>query len=569
MPQEDSLRSHPWKARRKNFEWNRWCTFAAGIMAMFLSGPIFTFGVIHSAIKDLLGATELQVQLIGVAGDIGLWAKLLPGLCFDRFGARMTFVVGAVFAGTGYAMMWVALKSAWSPTAVAFAWFLAGQGSGFVYLAALFASTKNFAWEDRGYVTGVLACAFGTSAAVLSSLYGGCLGGHVEEHTCIDGWIGGSVPDYMLMLAVAAPSFSLLAAVFSHVHEGSEPGDGDHANRRFACLYILLLALIVTVFGMKLAGAFLDQSISSWGNYIVMALIAVFLLLPLGAGPARQRLPSTSSETNAPSVELVSPHAALGDASGCFSSSDELAGDQGVCRGRPNNNGKQDEDTSPTTSGDDKVAEIRHESRSAFQHPVFWILFFVFGITVGADLMTLNIISAEVVSRDMKKQATGVLVVVQMGFDTLGRLCSGLLAGKIVPDTGLLLLAPILTVLGQALLACAPRDSLYVACALLGASDGMMWTAGPLYVARVFGLQHVGFNFGVAVLGAAVFQAGLSLLIEPAVYTAHLQPGEEVCHGAACFANLHWIAFGLACCAVVGAVHIHRHTSSPEDVSRL
>jgi len=498
--------------------WNRWLTLTAGIFAMLCTGPIFTFGAIHNSIKAMLATSELQVQLIGVAGDIGLWTKVFPGLAFDLLGARATMLGGAVLTGLGYLLMYSALLNQWSPMVVAGAWFLAGEGSGFVYTSALFSSTKNFAPAERGMVTGVLACSFGTSATVFGSLLGGCLGGRVDAGgECHEGFLGGSVTNYMLLLGFVVPAVTILAALGTQVREGHAAGAGDRIGHRFTMLLIGLSALIAVVFSKNLVEKLVDPSIKTWANYLILALLAVFLCLPIGAGPARAQ---------APKAAAADAEAASGNESASTSSSSAAA------------------DAAASTG------------RSAECQPLFWSHFVAFGITVGVDLMTLNVLSAIATARGMEHGAAGPLVVVQMGFDTMGRLASGFLVGRL-RLTHLLVLAPALSAIGQILLAGGSSAGLYIACATLGLSDGIMWTMGPLFVGKAFGLEHVGRNFGITVLSAALFQASFSLGLEPLVYRQHKAPGETVCMGSSCFGTTHRIACIFAGVAVLAALHVH------------
>lgn len=494
--------------------WNRWITLTAGIFAMLCAGPMFTFGAIHSSIKTMLGATELQVQLIGVAGDIGLWTKVFPGLAFDLFGARATMLGGAALSAIGFTLMYLALLNQWQPMLVAGAWFLAGEGGGFVYTSALFANTKNFAPKDRGIVTGILACMFGTSATVLGSLLGGCLGGEIDgDGACQGGFLGGSVVNYIVLLAIVIPVFTFLAALATRVREGHAAGARDHAGRRFAVLLAGLSILIAVVFSKNLVEQLVEPSIKTWANFVILALLSLFLCISAGAGPA-----------------------------GAAPSKDATA-DSEVDRGQ--------ESTAVSSSTDGAKAK-----RPAEYQALFWSHFLAFGIVVGVDLMTLNILSAIVTSRSMEHETAGVLVVIQMGFDTAGRLASGFLVGRF-SLTHLLILSPCFSVVGQILLAGGSSIGLYIACAMLGLSDGIMWTMGPLFVGKAFGLERVGRHFGITVLSAALFQATLSLGLEPFVYQQHTSPGETDCVGSSCFAATHWTACANACVAVAAALHVH------------
>ena len=55
-----------------------------------VSGSVFTYGSIGGQVKEALGATEAEAQLIGVAGNVGLWTNVVGGLLLEKIGARPT-----------------------------------------------------------------------------------------------------------------------------------------------------------------------------------------------------------------------------------------------------------------------------------------------------------------------------------------------------------------------------------------------------------------------------------------------------------------------------------------------
>jgi len=188
----------------------------------------------------------------------------------------------------------------------------------------------------------------------------------------------------------------------------------------------------------------------------------------------------------------------------------------------------------------------------------FWALFTAFGITVGADIMTLNLLASLVKSRGMMPTVSYFCVIVVMGCDTYLRFLSGFSVGKGMSPTRLLIWGPILMILGMVLLASSHSvGALYAACVLIGASDGIMWGLGPLLAGMAFGLRSGGRNFGFVVLGAVCFTLLLSFGLEPTVYQAHTRPGAKVCTGHGCFGATLWASAGLGCIGTAAAVVLH------------
>lgn len=170
--------------------------------------------------------------------------------------------------------MWRGLKNQWSPGSVALAWFLAGHGSGWIYIATLFTNLKNFPPVQRGFVVGVMACFFGTSSAVWVLILNGCVGGHYENSTnllpqlpadtqkmiCVDGGLGGDVVAYMAVLAITIPTVVLISTLVTRhivVEEDSHAGE----ERRFAGILGLTLMLIVFICTSNFFALEMDLSI--------------------------------------------------------------------------------------------------------------------------------------------------------------------------------------------------------------------------------------------------------------------------------------------------------------------
>jgi hypothetical protein len=113
-------------------------------------------------------------------------------------------------------------------------------------------------------------------------------------------------------------------------------------------------------------------------------------------------------------------------------------------------------------------------------------------------------------------------VILVMAADTLNRFVAGVLVSNGIQLTTLLPLGPILMVIGHMMLAKNVGVwVLYTACIVIGLSDGICWSIGPLLVAHLFGLKAAGKIFGAIVLAAACFALLLSLGVEPAVYQQH------------------------------------------------
>mmetsp|Transcript_111208 Transcript_111208/g.309712 ORF Transcript_111208/g.309712 Transcript_111208/m.309712 type:complete len:564 (+) Transcript_111208:109-1800(+) len=531
--------------------WNRWVSLAAGVYLMVIAGPVFSFGSISNAVQQQLDATEHQKQLISTAGNVGLWTNVVGGLVFDSFGARPTMLAGALLAACGYACMYLALVQRWHPLAAAAAWAVVGHGSGWLYISTLFANVKNFLPAERGFVVGTMSCFFGVSATIMIAVLDGCIGGSIAtDGTCVNGFLGGSVTGYIGFLAVVVSVVGIVGALLTHVEERTSTAGDDRANLRFNLLLAGVLALVAFICGSNIYALTMSPSLRTWANFVLFALLAPFLALPFAAGPAQSGNGSNTEpeaskdlmdEGRSPFVPKEVP---------------EKAKEDQVDEGGTSLMPKEVPEKAPVMCVLPMMEGMGPSEVVCTKR--FWALWFVFGVTVGTYIMTLNNMVSIAASRDVGALAGHMCVVLATSSDTFSRFVSGFVVGKGLPPTLLLACGPILMCSGQlALIFGGSAIPLYIACVPLGLSDGIMWTLGPLLTGKAFGLRSSGRNFGLIVLSAATFALLLLLGLEPTVYSAHLQPGESVCHGAGCFGLTHGVTAGLNVSAVLTAALLH------------
>jgi len=325
----------------------------------------------------------------------------------------------------------------------------------------------------------------------------------------------------MAMLALVVPCVTIVGAVLTWVHEGHTPAAGDDASKRFGALLAGALLVVAFICGSNYYAMAIDATIRQWSSIVLVALISVFIFLPAGASPVEEF-----------TKEAAVPHATQAATKGA-------AGSTSV---------------PPPSLGPHEAVQTRR----------FWALFVAFGITVGTDIMNLNLLASLVKSRGMEPVVAYFCVIVVMGCDAPMRFLSGFSVGKGVSPTGLLICGPILMIFAQMLLASSHSvGALYAACVLIGASDGIMWGLGPLLSSKAFGLASAGRNFGFVVLGAACFTLVLSFGLEPTVYQAHTPPGANVCTGHGCFQATLWVSANLGLIGAVAAMVLHVQMEPP------
>merc|ERR1712190_274854 len=187
----------------------------------------------------------------------------------------------------------------------------------------------------------------------------------------------------------------------------------------------------------------------------------------------------------------------------------------------------------------------------------FWALLFAFGVTIGADIGTTHTFSGVVQSRYQEKIIGSLGAIVFSSTDAFTRFASGVAMSAGITPTKLLICSPILMSLGQLFMAASTSNVCFlVACALFGFSDGIGWTVVPLLTGKLFGLRSSATNFGLVVLGAAFFIMVVNPLFVSSVVRNHIQPGETVCYGRACYSLSQRVIAGLGLIATLAAVYV-------------
>ncbi|CAK0811024.1 unnamed protein product, partial [Prorocentrum cordatum] len=416
-------------------------------------------------------------------------------------------------ASAGCGVLSAALRLRAHPAVAALGWLAAGHGSGWVYISTLFANMSNFHRKERGFVVGIMACFFGASSAVLVALLGGCLGGHFSGGACQGGFMGGSVQTYTAFLAVCIPAVVVPGALLTSRAE-AEPApspDCERAPRRFGAVAALAMALVSVISVQPVRGP---------GGPLGADLVEL-----RGAAAAR------------PAAARAAGHwALLGAPPGPQGRPAPGVADRGAAGGRPARGGPR---------------AVRGRAHVGVLDPLG-------GLRAhrGRRPLHAELRGSIVESRSLGDDVPRLCVVVAMSCDAATRFATGTAASRGAPLLGLLALGPLLLVAAQGVLLCdalAGVAPLYAACALLGVSDGAMWSTGPLLVGHTFGLRSAGRLFGLVVLAAAGFTLVFMLGVEPWVYKAHVPPGGGACRGPECFRQTHLL---IGACGAVAACSV-------------
>uniref|UniRef100_A0A251USJ4 Putative nodulin-like protein n=1 Tax=Helianthus annuus TaxID=4232 RepID=A0A251USJ4_HELAN len=120
-----------------------WVGFAAAVWVGIAAGNSYCFPLYSHALKSVLGFTQQQLTVLGVANDLGENTGILPGIAFLFLGMVLFWLaITQTVQNLPYWILWIALV-------------LAANSSAWLGTAVIVTNLRNFPLS-RGTVAGLL-----------------------------------------------------------------------------------------------------------------------------------------------------------------------------------------------------------------------------------------------------------------------------------------------------------------------------------------------------------------------------------------------------------------------------
>ncbi|SNX81493.1 uncharacterized protein MEPE_00198 [Melanopsichium pennsylvanicum] len=208
-------------------------SLAGSVTVALSAGSNYAFSSFAPQLQESLHLTSTQINLIGIAGNAGVYlSSPLWGRFIDNRGPQTALIVAAILVPMGYAGLSMSYTGQWSQhsTTVLFALnLLTGLGNSGGFTAAMNAQAKSWGGSRRGTATALVLSGFGLSAFFYSSL----------SHLLFPGNTG----DYLLLLAFGSMTSMLIGlglikiippidAIEVGQVETATRGNGNYRRRR-------------------------------------------------------------------------------------------------------------------------------------------------------------------------------------------------------------------------------------------------------------------------------------------------------------------------------------------------
>lgn len=510
-----------------------WVGLAAAVWVQIASGNAYSFPLYSHSLKSVLGLSQQQLTILGVANDLGENVGILPGIASNKYPPWVVLSVGVLASFFGYGVIWLAVSDTLHNMPYWVLWLalvVATNSSAWLGTAVLVTNMRNFPLS-RGTVAGILKGYVGLSAAVFTEVY-----------TMV---LKGSASSLLLFFTLGIPAICL--ALMYYVRPCTPASEADPSeNAHF--LFTQGASVVLAVFLLTTTILKDVLTLSDALSYTFIAIMVVLLMAPL-AIPVKMTLFPSSKKLNRPAGSsdnltvrdpLLTQSTSEGNLTNLNYGEDIsevdvlLAVGEGAVKIKKKRKPRRGEDFT---------------FREAIVKADFWLLWSVNFLGVGSGVTVLNNLAQIGVSLGFNDTTTLLSLFSFCNF--LGRLGGGVVSEYFVklntiPRTFLTTVTQVIMVMTYLLYASALSGTLYVATALLGICYGVQFGVMIPTSSELFGLKNFGLIFNFMGLGNPIGAFLFSGILAGYVYdTEEAKQGGSTCMGPNCFRLTFFVLAGV------------------------
>ncbi|XP_068641717.1 protein NUCLEAR FUSION DEFECTIVE 4 [Aristolochia californica] len=519
-----------------------WVGLGAAVWVQIAAGSPYNFPLYSHSLKSVLGYSQQQLTILGVANDLGENVGLLPGIVCNKLPPWVMLLIGTLSCFLGYGVLWLAVSRNVESLPYWLLWValvVATHSSAWLGTGVLVTNMRNFPLS-RGTVAGILKGYVGLSAAVYTEIYSGVL--------------SNSSSNLLLFLTVGIPAICLAMMYFVRPCTPASEEDSSEKNHflftQVASIFLGAYLLITTILGDVL-------SVSSAVSYTFVGIMVLLLLAPL-AIPIKMTIfpqarmsgmlsqsPSTDHLISAEQTDKTEP---LLNESSSTANLGNLQNGEDVSMLLAEGEGAIKKKRRPRRGED-------FNFRQAVVKADFWLLFLVYFFGVGSGVTVLNNLAQIGIALGVND--TTILLSIFSFCNFVGRLGGGVVSeyfvrSKTIPRTIWMTCTQVIMIVSYLLFASALDGTLYASTALLGICYGVQFSIMVPTASELFGLKNFGIIYNFMLLGNPLGAFLFSGLLAGYVYDKEVtkQFGDMIgssvsCLGPNCFRLTFYVLAGV------------------------
>nr|XP_043630169.1 protein NUCLEAR FUSION DEFECTIVE 4-like [Erigeron canadensis] len=486
----------------------KWMGFVTAVWVQAISGNNYTFSNYSDALKSLMALTQLQLNNLSVAKDVGKAFGLLAGLSSDRISPSALLLIGSIEGFIGYGVQWLVVSQRIQPLPywqMCIFLCMGGNSTTWMNTAILVTCIRNFR-KNRGPVSGILKGYVGLSTAIFTDICTALFNNDPAR--------------FLLMLSVVPAVICFFAIIFlRETPPATTTAEEKSESRYFAIFNVLAVIIAVYLLIFDITG--------DHGHMLSQAFCIVLLILlatPI-AVPVYLAIQNfiRSEHVKTLDVEATTTEPLL-------------------VRNEPETT--EEKEVIPVLEKVFPVIGEEHTVFEAFKTLDFWILFVSFLCGVGTGLAVQNNMGQMGLALGYVDVSIFVSLTSIWGF--FGRIGSGSVSEYFIKKAGTPrplwnAAAQILMAVGYILMAIAMPGSLYIGSIVVGICYGVRLAITVPTASELFGLKYYGLIYNILILnlplGSFLFSGLLAGFLYDAEATA-TAGGGNTCVGAHCYRNV-------------------------------
>ncbi|KAM0033362.1 putative MFS transporter superfamily [Helianthus debilis subsp. tardiflorus] len=511
-----------------------WVGLAAAVWVQIASGTTYSFPLYSQSLKSVLGLSQQQLTILGVANDLGVNVGILPGIASNKYPPWVVLLVGVVASFFGFGLIWLAVSQTLHNMPYWILWLalvVATNSGAWMGTAVLVTNMRNFPL-NRGTIAGILKGYVALSAAVFTEVY-----------TMV---LKGSASSLLLFFTLGIP---VVCCVLMYYVRPCTPAYEADPSETAHFLFTQGASVVLAVFLLTTTILKDVLAISNALSYTFIGIMVVLLMAPF-AIPVKMTLFPSNKKLNSPA----------GSSSDNLIVTDPLltksTSEPNVTNINYGDDISEVDELLAVGEGAVKIKKKRRPRRGedfTFREAVvkadFWLLWLVYFLGVGSGVTVLNNLAQIGVSLGFNDTTTLLSLFSFCNF--LGRLGGGsvseyLVRLKMIPRTFLTMVTQIIMVMTYLLYASALNGTLYVATALLGICYGVQFGVMIPTSSELFGLKNFGLIYNFMSLGNPIGALLFSGMLAGYVYdTEQAKQGGSTCMGPDCFRITFFVLAGV------------------------